>query len=106
MGQFYIDHIALLVKDVEESEKSMPADLVRNQVERFEAEGTKEQYLTSDADHSGSILLMQPVGDGPYKRAMAKRGPGLHQYLHQGRKFVKIYCRNSQQWFFTSSIYS
>jgi hypothetical protein len=67
-----------LVKDVEEAEKSMPADLVRNPVKRFEAEGTKEQYLTSDADHSGAILLMQPIGDGPYKRAMAKRGPGLH----------------------------
>lgn len=46
------------------------------QISFFEAEGTKEIYIESDK--SASLLLMQPTKEGPYQKALNKRGPSLH----------------------------
>ena len=46
------------------------------QISFFEAEGTKEIYIESEK--SASLLLMQPTKEGPYQKALNKRGPSLH----------------------------
>lgn len=73
-----INHIALLVPSAEKA-----ADVARRAgfsvgpTEDFDGEGTREIYV-GGFDHDTSLLLMEPIGDGAYSRAMAKRGPGLH----------------------------
>ena len=46
-------------------------------VRHYPGEGTKEAYV-SGGKHSGRLLLIEATGPGPYARALAKRGPGLH----------------------------
>jgi methylmalonyl-CoA/ethylmalonyl-CoA epimerase len=73
-----INHIALLVPSAEKA-----ADVARRAgfsvgpTEDFEGEGTREIYV-GGFDHDTTLLLMEPINDGAYSRAMAKRGPGLH----------------------------
>lgn len=74
----FIDHVAILVTSIEEFGKRLPPGLQPQEIEEFEAEGTREQYVLPENSYSGALLLMQPKGEGPYKRAMQKRGPGLH----------------------------
>lgn len=74
----YIDHVAILVTRIEDFGKRLPAGLLPQEIEEFEAEGTREQYVLPEGPYSGALLLMQPNGEGPYQRAMQKRGPGLH----------------------------
>lgn len=74
----YIDHVAILVGDVNKAEKALPLALNRGQVEEFISEGTREQYLYHPKQSGGAVLLMQPTGEGPYNRALKKRGQGLH----------------------------
>lgn len=71
-----LDHIAVLVDDIEDSLRSwrLPEP---GEIETFEAEGTRELYCGSDSA-SARVLLMQAIGPGPYARARAKRGAGLH----------------------------
>lgn len=45
--------------------------------EDFPSEGTREVYV-GPPGHRGLLLLMEPIGPGPYQRALEKRGPGLH----------------------------
>jgi len=45
--------------------------------EEFPGEGTREIYF-GDPALRGRLLLMEPIGDGPYRRALQRRGPGLH----------------------------
>jgi hypothetical protein len=53
-------------------------DLPIGPVEEFPGEGTREVYVGADGQ-AARILLLQPLGtEGPYARALAKRGPGLH----------------------------
>ena len=73
-----LDHIALLVSELEPvlerlSELGLPAD----EIETFPGEGTREVYL-GDPERPARLLLLQPISPGPYARALAKRGPGLH----------------------------
>ncbi len=49
----------------------------RGKVEEFPSEGTKEVYVGNE-DYPGRLLLMEPIGEGPYASALAKRGEGLH----------------------------
>jgi methylmalonyl-CoA/ethylmalonyl-CoA epimerase len=73
-----INHIALLVPSAEKAaDVARRAGLHVGPTEEFEGEGTREIYVSAD-DHTSSLLLMEPIGDGAYSRAMAKRGPGLH----------------------------
>lgn len=72
-----LDHIAVLATDLALLGASAPDWLDRSAIERFESEGTLEQYLTPRTG-GPSILLLEPVGPGPYERAMRTRGSGLH----------------------------
>ena len=73
------DHVALVVRELEPVVQRL-ADLgvVAGEVEEFPDEGTREVYL-GEGSQPGKLLLLQPLGsEGPYARALAKRGPGLH----------------------------
>jgi len=71
-----LDHIAVLTTELERFCKINQLNS-QEPIEVFEESGSREQYL--DGDHvGGRLLLMQPHGDGPYQRALSKRGPGLH----------------------------
>ncbi|MBM3269873.1 MAG: VOC family protein [Candidatus Sericytochromatia bacterium] len=77
-GGVAIDHVALLVRSVEAA--SAPADRLGfpvGKIESFEAEGTRECYV-GDWSHTGRLLLLEAAGEGPYRRALKERGPGLH----------------------------
>lgn len=72
-------HIALLVSSVEASARWLKDRGINcGEPESFESEGTKEIYVGSYAEQAGLLLLLEAVSDGPYKRALSKRGPGLH----------------------------
>ncbi|MBI3097372.1 MAG: VOC family protein [Planctomycetes bacterium] len=74
-----MDHVALLVANVEAVVARLDAlGLSAGPIEEFPAEGTREAYAGAP-DCSARLLLMQPMGtEGPYARAFAARGPGLH----------------------------
>jgi len=44
--------------------------------EVWEGEGTKEIYV--EREKANSMLLMEPIKPGAYRRALEKRGPGIH----------------------------
>lgn len=74
-----LSHIALLVPSVETSAKFLNTHGIEtNEPETFESEGTKEIYVGSYSKQNGLLLLLEPISDGPYKRAMTKRGPSVH----------------------------
>ena len=76
-----LDHVALLTRSVEGTVAKLTQEgTIDGQavgpIETFPAEGTRECYIGAA---SGKLLLMEAVGTrGPYVRALAKRGPGLH----------------------------
>jgi len=75
-----LDHVALLVRSVEDTAAHLERafGLVPNAAKSFEREGTREVYL-GPADASGRVLLIEPAHiDGPYARALSRRGPCLH----------------------------
>ena len=74
-----IDHVAVLVADLEAALRDLtPLGLETGPIEEFPSEGTRECYL-GRSDQSAKLLLLTPHGDaGPYARALARRGPGLH----------------------------
>lgn len=72
-------HVALLVPSVEASGEYLKScGFQLGAPEIFEGEGTKELYAGSYATQKGLLLLLEAVVEGPYKRALAKRGPSLH----------------------------
>ncbi len=71
--------VALLVSSVERSARFLNSlGIETGEPEVFESEGTKEVYVGSYASHRGLLLLLESIADGPYKRALLKRGPSLH----------------------------
>lgn len=73
-----LDHVALLVSSLEASlERLQESGLAAGPVESFPSEGTREVYL-GDPDRPARLLLLESTGEGPYQRALQKRGPGLH----------------------------
>jgi methylmalonyl-CoA/ethylmalonyl-CoA epimerase len=72
----FLDHVAVLTTKIELFCKINGLDS-HESIEVFEDSGSREQYLDGDGV-GGRLLLMQPHGDGPYQRALVKRGPGLH----------------------------
>lgn len=72
----HLDHVAVLVEDIEAAVAAWELPDVQA-IEEFPNEGTRELYCGTNG-RSGRVLLMQPIGPGPYARAMAKRGAGLH----------------------------
>lgn len=74
-----LSHVALLVSSVEKSASFLKEQGIESgSAEVFESEGTKEIYVGSYAEQSGLLLLLEAISEGPYQRAMEKRGPSLH----------------------------
>lgn len=74
-----LSHVAFLVPSVTRSATYLSSKgFACDAVETFESEGTHEVYVGEYQTQSGLLLLVEAVGDGPYKRAMIKRGPSLH----------------------------
>ena len=72
-------HVALLVKSVDNSSSFLNSQGIKTQdPETFESEGTKEVYVGSYGTQSGLLLLLEAISEGPYKKALIKRGPSLH----------------------------
>jgi len=72
-------HIAVLVHSVAESAKFLNSNGLQTGKEKtFASEGTKEIYVGSYNTHAGLLLLVEAISDGPYSRALKKRGPSLH----------------------------
>lgn len=73
--RFTPSHVAILVPSVRKA-----ADFLKSygfQIGDFESfEETNEIYV--QIEERNSLLLMEPSGPGSYKRALEKRGPGLH----------------------------
>ncbi len=74
-----LDHIALVTPRIETVlERLAPLNLASGPIEEFADEGTREVYL-GEPQQAARLLLIQPLDDrGPYARALARRGPGLH----------------------------
>lgn len=74
-----IDHVALVVPRIEPVLARLAGSAgAPGPIEEFPGEGTRECYL-GGAGAGARLLLMQPLGtEGPYARALARRGPGLH----------------------------
>lgn len=73
----FVDHIAFLTADLIRQSEALPDFCQKQEIESFPAEGTQEQYIQL-TEQSPKLLLLQPIAEGPYARALAKRGPGLH----------------------------
>lgn len=79
MTQALINHIALLVPSVEKAADYLqPFGFKIGPAEQWEGEGTLEIYVGDTKSERATLLLMEPVKEGAYTRAMKKRGPGLH----------------------------
>lgn len=73
-----VDHIAVLVSDLEQTVSSLPNRCTVHPAEFHPGEGTSERYITFGDPGTPSLLLMEAVSPGPYSRALSRRGPGLH----------------------------
>lgn len=73
-----LNHVAILVENIELVLKNnFFSSSQLGKIEEFPSEGTRELYVGS-SNQMGRLLLMQSIGDGPYKKALEKRGHGLH----------------------------
>jgi len=77
-----LHHAALLVRSVE---ALLPAMAARGweagPIRSYAKEATRETYVAARGageQAPGRLLLVEPAGEGPYARALAERGPGLH----------------------------
>ncbi|PCJ62814.1 MAG: hypothetical protein COA79_01440 [Planctomycetota bacterium] len=71
-------HVAILVESIQNTlDRVSKYNYPIGEIEEFESEGTKEVYLGDD-NKLGQLLLIEAIGDGPYKKAFMKRGEGLH----------------------------
>jgi len=74
-----IDHVGILVRSVERAAEAL-ARLGVGSIgpkDAFPGEGTAEIYV-GDSERGAKLLLMEAIGPGPYRRALERRGPGLH----------------------------
>lgn len=87
-----LNHVALLVEKIEPilAKKLFDPALV-GRIESFESEGTREVYIGAE-NQSGKVLLMEPIAEGPYQKALKKRGPGLH-HIALDVDDVTLFCR-------------
>lgn len=72
------NHIAILVRDIDAVSSVLPNVCTLHAPEDQLTEGTRERYVTVGGEDTPSLLLMQAITNGPYSRALQKRGPGLH----------------------------
>lgn len=74
-----LNHTAFLVPNVVKSAEYLRQfDFKVGRAEKWDGEGTLEIYVGDLTSEGANLLLMEPVTEGAYSRAMAKRGPGLH----------------------------
>jgi hypothetical protein len=77
-----LHHVALLLPSLEGLLSGLAArGWKAGPVDNQPNEGTRETYIglaDPAAEPFGRLLLVQPSGPGPYARALAERGPGLH----------------------------
>lgn len=70
-------HVAVLVRSVQKAADYLrPFGFEIGPEEIWDGEGTKEIYV--GREKANSLLLMEPVKPGAYRRALEKRGPGIH----------------------------
>ncbi len=73
-----INHIAFLVTSAKRSSYYFEKlGLVATPIEIYDDEGTREIYIGDETTLS-RVLLLEAFRDGPYKKALKKRGTGLH----------------------------
>jgi hypothetical protein len=73
-----LDHVSILVNSVDKSAQKLAVyGFIVGNKETFDDVGTEEVYIGS-FEMTALLLLQGVIGDGPYKRAMEKRGCGLH----------------------------
>lgn len=74
-----LNHVALLVPSVDQAATALaPFGHKIHDAAEWEGEGTREIYVGDFEIHMATLLLMEPIKEGAYTRAMKKRGPGLH----------------------------
>jgi predicted nucleotidyltransferase len=72
------DHLAVLVKDLALARRScLKFGFEIQPTECFAGEGTKEFYV-GESGRAHRLLLVEAIAEGPYLRAMHKRGSGIH----------------------------
>jgi catechol 2,3-dioxygenase-like lactoylglutathione lyase family enzyme len=72
-------HVALLVPSVRKAAEHLRSfGFHIGEEEEWEGEGTLEVYV--ERGLGNSLLLMQPLRAGAYRRALEKRGPGFHHF--------------------------
>ncbi|MBT9545813.1 MAG: hypothetical protein IV090_10530 [Candidatus Sericytochromatia bacterium] len=69
----------------------------------FPAEGTMEQYVDIP-EGAPRLLFLQPIAEGPYARALKKRGPGLHHIGAKTASLQALIPRLSEQGLFLHPI--
>lgn len=78
----HLDHAALLVRSLEALLPSLRArGWEPEAIRSYAKEATREAYVGmpgAGARAPGRLLLVEPAGEGPYARALSRRGPGLH----------------------------
>jgi methylmalonyl-CoA/ethylmalonyl-CoA epimerase len=73
-----LTHVAVLVPSVEKAARKLENLGVETQpIDEFPSDGTRECYIGSPRQ-SARLLLLEALSQGPYRRALQKRGPGLH----------------------------
>lgn len=71
------DHVAVLVPSAHRAAAYLgELGFSVGAAEDWEEEGTREVYV--ERGRANALLLMEPIGPGPYRDALEKRGPGLH----------------------------
>ena len=75
-----INHIAILVKDIDETTSMLPDYCILQEKEKQPQDGSIEQYVIFDGPEFPSLLLIQKTADGPFNTAINKRGYGLHHF--------------------------
>ncbi len=73
----HLDHVTLLVASVTNAAARVKAVGEAQPLDEFPADGTKEIYV-GRPEETARLLLVEPMGDGSYRRALDRRGPGLH----------------------------
>jgi catechol 2,3-dioxygenase-like lactoylglutathione lyase family enzyme len=107
-----LDHVALLVSCIEDTLERLRGQLgeeswdrlglpelkvLAADIQEFPGEGTRELYL-GEEPWRGRLLLMEPLGPtGPYARALARRGPGLHHLALEVPEAVR-FAESARGW--------
>ena len=79
MNDALINHVALLLPSVKKAADHLRTfDFKIGAAAPWEGEGTLEIYVGDPHAQRGTLLLMEPMKEGAYTRALNKRGPGLH----------------------------